>query len=178
MVQMVTRRDGVELVRGEVLDVVELGELAAGVGRDELLELGHGLAAEIGAVHQEEDALGAGVLDEPVGEGAGGEGLARAGGHLDERARMGGGEGLLRDSVIAFDLAVAHARPASGWATGMPGEAGAKRVGFGEPARERFRAVEGEDATGTRVRDRVRRGRKFRRRWTRRGTGNVPGAID
>ena len=61
-------RDGVELVRGQVLDVVKLGELAAGVGRDELLELGHGLPAEVGAVHEEEHALGAGVLDQPVGE--------------------------------------------------------------------------------------------------------------
>ena len=56
MVQMVTRADGIELVGGEVLDVVELGELAAGVGRDELLELGHGLATEIGAVHEKQDA--------------------------------------------------------------------------------------------------------------------------
>ena len=45
--------DGIEVVGGEMLDVVDLGELAAGIGRDELLELGHGLAAEIGAVHQE-----------------------------------------------------------------------------------------------------------------------------
>ena len=89
--------DGIEVVRGEMLDVVDLGELAAGVGRDELLELGHGLAAEIGAVDEEQDALGPGVLDEPVGEAARGVGLARAGGHLDERARMGGGEGFLRD---------------------------------------------------------------------------------
>ena len=59
--------DGVEAVRGEVLDVVELGELAAVVGRGELLELLQGLAAEVGAVDQEEDAPRAGVLDEAVG---------------------------------------------------------------------------------------------------------------
>ena len=39
-----------------MLDVVELGELAAGIGRDELLELARGLPAEIGAIHEEEDA--------------------------------------------------------------------------------------------------------------------------
>ncbi len=53
-------RDRVEPVRGEVLDVVELGELAAGVRGDELLELGEGLAAEIGAVDEEEDVARAG----------------------------------------------------------------------------------------------------------------------
>jgi len=63
--------NAIELVRGEVLDVVELGELAA-VGGDELLELGHGLASEIGAIDEEEDVARAGMLDEPVGERAGG----------------------------------------------------------------------------------------------------------
>ncbi len=55
-------RDRVEPVRGEVLDVVELGELAAGVRGDELLELGEGLAAEIGAVDEEEDVARAGSV--------------------------------------------------------------------------------------------------------------------
>ena len=100
MVQMVTRETASSWLRGEVLDVVELGELAAGVGRDELVELAHGLLAEIGAVHEEQDALGPGVLDQAVGEAAGGVGLARAGGHLDERAGMVGGEGLLPDAVM------------------------------------------------------------------------------
>ena len=39
-----------------MLDVVKLGELAAVVGGDELLELFQGLAAEVGAVDQEQDA--------------------------------------------------------------------------------------------------------------------------
>ena len=54
MVQMVTRQTGSSCVRGEVLDVVKLGELAAVVGRDELLKLGLGLPAEIGAVHEKQ----------------------------------------------------------------------------------------------------------------------------
>ena len=49
--------DVVELRRREVLDVVQLGELAAGVGRTNCVELVACLLAEIGAVHEEEDAL-------------------------------------------------------------------------------------------------------------------------
>ena len=58
--------DGVELLRLQVLDVVKLGELAAVVGRDELLELLQGLAAEVAAVDEEEDAARAGELDQAV----------------------------------------------------------------------------------------------------------------
>jgi len=91
-----------------VLDVVEVGEFAAGVGRDELVEFIPRLRAEAGAIDQEEDALCPGVFDEAVGRGAGGEGLAGAGGHLDERARFRLGEGLL-EVCDAFHLAVTHA---------------------------------------------------------------------
>lgn len=86
-------RDGVEGVGGEVLDVVDLGERAPSVGGDELVELALGLFAEVAAVDEEEDAAGAGEFDQPVGEGAGGVGLAGAGGQLDERARAVGGKG-------------------------------------------------------------------------------------
>ena len=66
MVQDGDARDRVEPVRGEVLDVVELGELAASVRRDEVLELkarpllrirygGEGLAVRNGTVLQEEE---------------------------------------------------------------------------------------------------------------------------
>ena len=132
MVQMVTRQTSIELVRGEMLDVVKLGELAAGVGRDELLELAFGLSAEIGAVHEEEDALRAGVFDEAVGEGAGGVGLARAGGHLDQRARVGLGERLF-EVGDRLDLAVAHAARDERMGGRHRREASAQRVGFGEP---------------------------------------------
>src|SRR5205823_4916211 len=76
--------DSVELRGLQVLDVVKLGELAAVVGRDELLEFFQGLVAEVAAVDEEEDAARAGELDEAVNEVDGGVGLAAAGGHLDE----------------------------------------------------------------------------------------------
>jgi hypothetical protein len=47
-----------------------------------LLEFVDGLAAEVAAVDEEEDALGPGVLDEAVGLGDGGKGLAGAGGRI------------------------------------------------------------------------------------------------
>ena len=69
-----------------MLDVVELGELAAVVRGGELLELLVGLDAEVGAVDEEEDALGVRVADQAIDERDGGEGLAGAGRHLDEGA--------------------------------------------------------------------------------------------
>src|SRR5215467_11900612 len=86
--------DLVELRRFQVLDVVKLGELAAVVGRDELLEFFQGLVAEIAAVDEEEDAARASELDKAVNEIDGGVGLAAAGGHLDKRAAFVGGEGF------------------------------------------------------------------------------------
>ncbi len=79
-------RRGVERVAGQALDDVLLGELEVVVGRDVLLELLQGLAAEVAAIDQEEDPPGAGELDQPVDEVDGGEGLAAAGGHLDQGA--------------------------------------------------------------------------------------------
>src|SRR5213078_4210245 len=73
---------------------VKLGELAAVVGRDELLEFFQGLVAEVTAVDEEEDAARASELDEAVNEVDGGVGLAAAGGHLDEGAAFVGGEGF------------------------------------------------------------------------------------
>src|SRR5213082_953364 len=71
--------DAVELRGLQVLDVVKLGEFAAVVGRDELLEFFQGLVAEVAAVDEEEDAARAGELDEAVNEVDGGVGLAAAG---------------------------------------------------------------------------------------------------
>src|SRR5438874_11037972 len=90
--------DLVELRRLQVLDVVKLGELAAVVGRDELLVprwRDQGLVAEVAAVDEEEDAARAGELDEAVNEIDGGVGLAAPGGHLDEGAAFVDGEGFL-----------------------------------------------------------------------------------
>src|SRR2546425_4167769 len=44
------------------------------------------LAPEIGAIHEEQDALGPSVFDEPVCERAGGESFSRTCRHLDERS--------------------------------------------------------------------------------------------
>ena len=50
------------------------GELPLRLGDGELVELQLRLLAEIRAVHQEQDPLGVGVLDEPVADvGGGGE---------------------------------------------------------------------------------------------------------
>ncbi len=87
--------DAVELRALQVLDVVKLGELAAVVGRDELLEFFQGLVAEVAAVDEEEDVARAGMFDEAIGERAGGESLAGAGGHLNQCARLRFDEGLL-----------------------------------------------------------------------------------
>ena len=60
MVVMHDAGDRVDRVRGQVLHVVELGELAAVVRDVEVLELLQRLPAEVRPVDQEQDALGAG----------------------------------------------------------------------------------------------------------------------
>src|SRR5436189_6144661 len=82
---------------------VKLGELAAVVGRDELLELFQGLVAEVAAVDEEEDTARTGELDEAVNEVDGGVGLAAAGGHLNEGAAFVGGEGFV-EIADGFEL--------------------------------------------------------------------------
>ncbi len=84
---------GVELIAAQALDDVFLGELVVVHGRDELLKFLERLVAEIAAIHEEQDAFRPGVFDEAIDEIDGGEGLARAGGHLDERARTPGDQG-------------------------------------------------------------------------------------
>ncbi len=94
IVLMQTRAVVSSVLPVEPLDDVLLGELEVVVGRDVLLEFLERLLAEVAAVHQEQDAPRAGELDEPVDEVDGGEGLARAGGHLDEGARTVFGQRL------------------------------------------------------------------------------------
>ncbi len=94
--------DGIDAAGAEHLDVVEVGEAAPVVGRDVVLKFTDGLAAEIAAVDEEEDALGTGVLDEAVGLGDGGEGLTGAGSHLDEGAwRLAARE---RSSIVTASI--------------------------------------------------------------------------
>ena len=85
--------DGIEAGGAEVADVVDFGEELACVGGGVGVELALGLGAEGVAVDEEEDAFEAGELEEAVDFGDGGEGLAGAGGHVDEGAGTGGGEG-------------------------------------------------------------------------------------
>ena len=77
MVVMQTLRAGSMVLLLQVLDGVFLGELAAVVRADVLLELVERLLAQVVAVHQEEDALGPGELDEAVAEDDGGEASCR-----------------------------------------------------------------------------------------------------
>ena len=76
----------------QVLDDVQLAELAPVVGRDELLELLLRLAAQVAAVDQEQDPLGLAELRQPIGEVGGRERLAGAGRHLDQGSRLVGGQ--------------------------------------------------------------------------------------
>ena len=80
-------RGGADRVRGQPLDVVQLGEPAIVVGRPIVRELLLGLLAEVGPVDEEQHAARPGELDEPVERRDGQHGLAAARRHLDERAR-------------------------------------------------------------------------------------------
>jgi hypothetical protein len=88
MVLMHTRAVVSSWLLAEVLDDVLLAELVVVVGRDVSVEFLLGLPAQVAAVHQEQHAPHAGKLDQPVDEADGGEGLAAAGGHLDQRTRL------------------------------------------------------------------------------------------
>ena len=70
----------------EPLDVVEFGEIAVVVVRLVGHEFLLGLLAEVLGIDQEEDALSLRVFEQAVDGGDRGEGLARTGGHLDQRA--------------------------------------------------------------------------------------------
>jgi hypothetical protein len=74
------------------LDIVELGKSPAGAGRAKILEFVPGRTDQIGAVGEEQTAPELCMLEQPMAEHAGGVGLAGTGRHLDQRARMIGGE--------------------------------------------------------------------------------------
>ncbi len=83
-----------------------------------------------------------GVLEQSPAEGAGSEGLAGAGGHLDQRAGLIlGKRGLQAGDGV--DLAVAQAGSVQRRQVLEPAAQG---VGFLQPAVQRLRLVEGEDA--------------------------------
>ena len=77
-------RGGIKGIARQTLNDELFRELVVVVRRDILLEFLERLVSQIAAVYQEEHAAGAYKLDEAVDEVDGGEGLAAAGGHLDE----------------------------------------------------------------------------------------------
>ena len=136
-------------VRGiEPGDGVKLGELAVVVLRRVGEEFLLGLLAEVARVHEEEHAFDTGVLQQAVDGRDGGERLARAGGHLDEGARLGGAQrGVeLRDGV---DLAVAEP---GGIERRKVAQAVAQGAAGGEPFAQGFRAVERKNLARARLR--------------------------
>ena len=79
-------RGGVEGIARQLLDNELFSELEVVVGRDVLLEFLERLVAEVTAIYQKEHAARTAELNESIDEVDGGEGLAAAGGHLDEGA--------------------------------------------------------------------------------------------
>ena len=132
--------DGIKLAGGEMLDIVKFGELSACIGRHELLELGERLATKVGAIHQKENALCSGMLDQPVGERTCCVGLARASRHLDQSARVIGGERLLQ-ICDSLDLAFAHPVCRQGKLKGHLGQFSTEGCLFGDQSSECVRAV-------------------------------------
>jgi hypothetical protein len=78
------------------MHVVKLGEEAMLLGRAKLLELLKRLAAQIAAIHQEENTPRTRVLDEPIDEVASRVGLPATAGHLDQGSRSALGQGLFQ----------------------------------------------------------------------------------
>jgi hypothetical protein len=133
---------GIDAAAVQVLHDVGLVEGVRGAGRVEVLVLLERLVAQVVAVHQEQDAACPGVLQQPPAEVAGGEGLAGAGGHLDERARAVGGERGFQ-AGDGVDLALAQAGGFQWWHLLQPS---AQRAGLLQPGVQRGRLVEGEHA--------------------------------
>ena len=87
-------RRWIDGVVGEPLDVVERRKLApVDIRWCEVGKLVEGLATEVVAIHQEQDALGAGVFQQAVGEVHRRKRLAGTRGHLNQRSRIATGEG-------------------------------------------------------------------------------------
>ena len=140
-------------VAREVLDVVELRELAVDVRDGEALELLQRLPAEVRAVDEEEDATRSAVLDQPVGEARGHVGLPGSGRHLHERPRVVLGQRTLE----VLDRALLRGPEVGVVERRKPGEAVAERRRFRrarhffDPGGERLRLVKGEDVPARRL---------------------------
>ena len=137
----------VEAGRPELLHAVEFGEQPAGAGRPIGGIFGGGLIAEVAAIDQEQHAPHAGVGQHPIGCGAGGEGLARAHGHLHERAGVIAGQRAFKP-LDRLDLALAKAIGDERRHVPQPRP---QRLGLGQPPPQRLGAMEGEDPPRARL---------------------------
>jgi hypothetical protein len=137
------------------LDIVEFGELAPIAGNDELLEFAQRLAAQVGAVNEEEDAPRTAEPDEAIDALDGHVGFAAAHRHLDKGARAILGERAF-EVGDGLDLAIAQV---VGRQWRQAEQAGAQGIillvgnAFGsllKPFGQRFGLVKGEDGTAAR----------------------------
>lgn len=140
-------RGAVEGVRLEVLDDVLGGEFALCLRDHEFVELELRLPSQVGAINQEQDAPGVSVLDQPVAEVGRGEGLARAGRHLNQGPRavlpqrqLGVAHGLRLHTPEAGGIQLGH-----GPESGAEGGRGGISLNLPCPLGQRLRPVEGED---------------------------------
>ena len=137
----------VDAGRRQPLHVVKLGELAGIVGR----RIGHEflmrLLAEVAGIDQKQDALGAAELEQAINRCDGGEGLACAGGHVDQGAGSVLGQGLFQSGDSA-DLAVTQILDGQG--RHLLGQTAAQGFWLRQPCSQCFRLEEVEDFAGTR----------------------------
>jgi len=134
-------RIGVNTGRPELLHTVKLGEQPPGSGRAIAGIFGGGLVAEIAPVDKKENSPHASVCKQAIGRRAGGEGLAGAHRHLNQRARIVARERALQ-SLDRFDLT--GAQP-FGHERRQMAQPRPQRVGLGQPAAQGFRAMERKD---------------------------------
>ena len=91
-----------------MLNVVERGEQAAGVGSSEAVEFAAGLFAQIGSIHQKKDPASFGVLDQPISDGARRVGFPGSGRQVNQGSRANVGKGVF-ESFDGFNLTISHA---------------------------------------------------------------------
>ena len=130
---------------GQALHVVQLGEFSAVVGRGVSHELLVRLPAKVARVHQKQNAFGLAELEQTINRGDGGEGLARAGRHVNEGARLVQRQ---RGFEPGHGADLATAQVAFGQRGHVVLEAAAQRIGLGQPLCQGFGLEEMKDFAG------------------------------
>lgn len=138
---------GIDAVGVKMLDDVSFAEATARAGRVVVLIFLQGLVAEVVAIHQKENAVSASVLEKPPAKGAGSEGLARTGRHLNQGARAIFGERFLQ-TLNGVDLAITQAIGIEGRHDFKPSS---QRVRILQPCVKGLRLMEREHTARTRV---------------------------